>query len=69
MKFEQLIERYKNGEVSSQKLLHPVEIELNSSDFSVCLEFKEELQRLGVEIDQFGKSSIVVNTFPNQLKK
>ena len=65
VKFEQLIERYKNGEVSSQKLLHPIEIELNSSDFSVCLEFKEELQRLGVEIDQFGKRSIVVNTFPS----
>ena len=47
------------------KLLHPIEIELNSSDFSVCLEFKEELQRLGVEIDQFGKRSIVANTFPS----
>ena len=65
VKFEQLIERYKNGEVSSQKLLHPIEIELNSSDFTICLEIKEELQRLGVEIDQFGRQSIVVNTFPS----
>ena len=32
VKFEQLVEKYKNGEVSSQKLLHPIEIELNSSD-------------------------------------
>ena len=46
-----------------QKLLHPIEIELNSSDLAVCLDIKEDLQRLGVEIDQFGKQSIVVNTF------
>ena len=65
MKFEQLVEKYKNGEVYSQKLLHPIEIELNSSDFAVCLDIKEDLQRLGVEIDQFGKRSIVVNTFPS----
>lgn len=63
VKFEQLVEKYKNGEVSSQKLLHPIEIELNSSDLAICLDIKEDLQRLGVEIDQFGKQSIVVNTF------
>ena len=63
VKFEQLVEKYKNGEVSSQKLLHPIEIELNSSDLDVCLDIIEDLQRLGVEIDQFVKQSIVVNTF------
>jgi hypothetical protein len=30
----------------------------------ICLEIKEDLERLGVEIDQFGKNSIVINTFP-----
>ena len=30
------------------------------------LQHKEELERLGVEIDQFGKNSIVINSFPNK---
>ena len=30
------------------------------------MEIKEELERLGVEIDQFGKNSIVINSFPNK---
>jgi len=64
IKFEELIERYKNGEVSSQRLLHPIELELSSSDVLICLEIKEDLERLGIEIDQFGKQSIVINTFP-----
>jgi DNA mismatch repair protein MutL len=64
IKFEELIERYKNGEVSSQRLLHPIELELSSGDVLICLEIKEDLERLGIEIDQFGKQSIVINTFP-----
>ena len=31
IKFEELIERYKNGEVSSQRLLHPREVSEKSS--------------------------------------
>ena len=43
---------YDNGEVLSQKLLHPIEVDLNPSDFVLCMEIKEELERLGLEIDQ-----------------
>ena len=66
IKFEELKQMYENGEVLSQKLLLPIEVELNPSDFVLCMEIKEELERLGVEIDQFGKNSIVINTFPNK---
>ena len=65
IKFEELKEMYENGEVLSQKLLVPVEVDLNPSDFVLCMEIKEELERLGVEIDQFGKNCIVINSFPN----
>ena len=57
---------YDNGEVLSQKLLLPIEVELNPSDFVLCMEIKEELERLGVEIDQFGKNCIVINSFLNK---
>ncbi|MDA8556817.1 hypothetical protein N9K77_01580 [bacterium] len=52
IKFEELKQMYENGEVLSQKLLLPIEVELNPSDFVLCMEIKEELERLGVEIDQ-----------------
>ena len=68
VKFEELKEMYGNGEVLSQKLLHPIEVELNPSDFVLCMELKEELERLGIEIDQFGKNCIVINSFPNDTK-
>jgi len=69
VKFEELVNIYNNGEVSSQKLLHPIEIELNTGDILMCLEIKEDLERLGIEIDQFGKNSIVLNTFPYDINE
>ena len=67
IKFEELKKMYDNGEVISQKILLPVEVDLSPSDFVLCMEIKEELERLGVEIDQFGKSCIVINSLPNNL--
>ena len=69
LKFEELVNIYDNGEVSAQKLLHPIEIELGASDILMCLEIKEDLERLGVEMDQFGKNSIVLNTFPTDVNE
>ena len=68
IKFEELITNYKNSEVVSQKLLHPLEINLSSTDIQLCMEIKEELLRLGVEIDQFSKDTIVVNSYPVNAK-
>lgn len=64
IKFEELITNYNNSEIVSQKLLHPLEINLSPNDMQICAEIKEELLRLGVEIDQFSKDTIVVNTYP-----
>ena len=68
IKFEELITNYENSEVVSQKLLHPLEINLSSTDIQLCMEIKEELLRLGVEIDQFSKDTIVVNSYPVNTK-
>ena len=68
IKFEELITNYENSEIVSQKLLHPLEINLSSTDIQLCMEIKEELLRLGVEIDQFSKDTIVVNSYPLNAK-
>lgn len=64
IKFEELINNYQNSEISSQQLLHPLEVNLSSSDIQLCMELKDELLRLGVEIDQFSKDTIVINSYP-----
>jgi len=64
IKFEELITNYKNSEINSQQLLHPLEVTLSSTDIQLCMELKDELLRLGVEMDQFSKDTVVINSFP-----
>ena len=65
IKYNELITNYKSSDVLSQPLLHPIEIELSSGDIQLCLELKEEFEKLGVEIDQFGKDSVIIQSFPS----
>ena len=64
IKYNELITNYKSSDVLTQSLLHPIEIDLSSGDIQLCLELKEEFEKLGVEIDQFGKDSIIIQSFP-----
>ncbi|MEE3097315.1 MAG: hypothetical protein VX312_01585, partial [Bacteroidota bacterium] len=64
IKYNELITNYKSTDVLTQPLLHPIEIDLSSGDIQLCLELKEEFEKLGVEIDQFGKDSIIIQSFP-----
>ncbi len=64
IKYNELISNYQSSDILTQRLLHPVEIDLSSGDIQLCLELKEEFERLGVEIDQFGKDSIIIQSFP-----
>jgi DNA mismatch repair protein MutL len=64
IKFEDLITNYQNSEIVSQQLLHPIEVNLSNIDMKLCIELKEDLLRLGVEIDQFSKDTVVINSYP-----
>ena len=64
IKFEELKANYSNVNIITQKLLHPLEVDLSSGDIQLCVELKEEFLKLGVEIDQFGKDSVVIHSFP-----
>ena len=48
----------------SQKSLFPKTIELSVDDFSLVMEMKETLSQIGFQIEEFGKSAIVVNSYP-----
>ncbi|MFW6381445.1 MAG: DNA mismatch repair endonuclease MutL [Bacillota bacterium] len=67
--FDQLREKYNNSQVGSQQLLVPVNIELTVGEMEVIDKYQEEINRLGLGIEKFGNSSIVVREVPVIMKK
>ena len=63
-----LFEKYLNILVtdsrSTQKLLFPITIDLNPSDYALLMDIKEEIIRMGFDFNIFGKNSIIINGIP-----
>ncbi|MEW6360050.1 MAG: DNA mismatch repair endonuclease MutL [Planctomycetota bacterium] len=62
--FEELEERAKKAEVAKQRLLIPVTIQLSPKEFAEIMDLKEELDRIGVEVGEFGNNAIAVHAMP-----
>lgn len=56
------------GNLESQKLLVPEPVSLTPSERTAALEAKETLARIGLEIEEFGGDSIVIQAYPAMLK-
>lgn len=65
---ERLRERFEEGNVPAQALLLPDVIDLPKNELSAILAHREELARLGLEIESFGEGSLLVRTIPAPLK-
>jgi DNA mismatch repair protein MutL len=50
---------------SAQKLLFPVTLDLNPSDYSLLMDIEKEIIRLGFDFNIFGKNSIIINGIPS----
>ena len=53
---------------ASQASLFPQTIELNPSDFSLVMGMKAEINAIGFEFSVFGKSALIINGIPADLK-
>ena len=53
---------------ASQQSLFPQTLELNPSDFSLVMGMKDEINAIGFEFSEFGKSAIMINGVPADLK-
>lgn len=66
--YHEIWEHIKSSKLAIQKLLIPALIELTPRDFVTIMSIREEFDTLGIEIEEFGKSTIAIRTHPQILK-
>lgn len=67
--YEKAIQSIENAIPLSQQLLFPQTIELSKPDFELVMELKEYLEKIGFDLKPFGKSAIIINGIPQDVKQ
>ena len=66
-----LFERYQKqmsvGSGQSQSSLFPQQVKLNSSDYALAIELREEINQLGFEFEEMGNQLLVIQGVPSDL--
>ncbi|EMI17301.1 DNA mismatch repair protein MutL [Rhodopirellula maiorica SM1] len=58
-----------SGRLESQRLLVPEPVSLTPAERTAALDSKETLARIGIEIDDFGGETILIQSYPAMLKR
>ena len=66
--YDTTLKNVANGQVVEQKTLFPETIELNPSEFLIFKELEAELGRIGFDIREFGKNTLIVHGIPSTVK-
>jgi len=66
--YEALKEQVRDGRLATQAHLFPLEIELGAREARTALEQREQLLRVGIELDHFGGHTFLVRAVPAVLK-
>jgi DNA mismatch repair protein MutL len=66
--YHKIWEHIKSSKLAIQKMLIPELIELTPHDFVTIMSLREKFVTLGIEIEEFGKSTIAIRTHPQILK-
>jgi DNA mismatch repair protein MutL len=66
--YEKALQSIENNLPFSQQLLFPQAIELTQPDFELFLELKELLNRIGFDIKEFGRSAVIIQGIPQEIK-
>ena len=65
--FQELLDRVAGGHLASQRMLIPQTLEVTESDKAAVAEQAALLERLGIELTEFGPRSLAVQRFPSML--
>lgn len=66
--YERFLTMVQRRSGASQQTLFPQTLELNPADFSLVMGMKEEINAIGFEFSVFGKSAVMINGVPADLK-
>ncbi len=67
--FEQLRKRIREGKLEVQKLLIPEPIDLPAEQAAIVLDFKDQLAELGLDVSEFGGTTILLSSYPTLLSR
>ncbi len=66
--YERFLSMVQRRSGASQQTLFPQTLELNPADFSLVMGMKDEINAIGFEFSVFGKSAVMINGVPADLK-
>ncbi len=67
--YEEILERFRRAEPESQTLLIPESVELSATEAARLLAAEQELAGLGLLVEAFGRTSVVVRSVPLALAR
>lgn len=67
--YEKAIQSIENAIPFSQQLLFPQTVELSKPDFELVMELKDYLEKIGFDLKPFGKSAVIINGIPQDVKQ
>jgi DNA mismatch repair protein MutL len=62
--FEQIVERLTTGTLESQRLLSPVVLEVSAGEHQTLISHSQALSRFGIDVTDFGGTSLQVSAAP-----
>ena len=66
--YEGLLRELEAGQVEVQRLLVPEVVEVSRAELELLQQHREELGRIGIEVEVFGESAVAVQGMPARLK-
>ncbi len=66
--FEEALQSFKEQTINSQQLLFPQVIEFSPDDFDLMLELLPYLEKIGFELKEFGKNTVILNATPSDMR-
>lgn len=67
--YNQLRAAYESGPIARQPLLMPLPVDLPAADYEAVIAAREELAKLGLEVEPFGEGTVAVSAVPALLTK
>ena len=67
--YEQLRPRVLAGEIEVQRLLIPIPVEMSTEDASLLADHEELIAELGLQIESFGGTTVLVSGYPSLLTR